>query len=91
MDDDGRLAGHRAGMTKFYAFKFNQGTGSSLSALIFGNWFRKQIKASGLANKCSAHGLRKAAARRLAKPGARRDRFWKCEAAVTGHKSLRED
>jgi integrase len=60
--------------------------GKPFTAAGFGNWFRKQIKAAGLANNCSAHGLRKAAARRLAEAGCTVPQI----AAVTGHKSLRE-
>ena len=39
--------------------------GQPLTAAGFGNWFRDACNAAGL-NNCSAHGLRKAAARRLA-------------------------
>ncbi|MBT3371982.1 MAG: tyrosine-type recombinase/integrase [Rhodospirillaceae bacterium] len=52
----------------------------------FGNWFRKQIRTAKLPEHCSAHGLRKAAARRLAEAGCTAPQI----AAVTGHKSLRE-
>jgi integrase len=51
----------------------------------FGNWFRKQCDLAGLA-KCSAHGLRKAAATRLADAGCSANQI----AAITGHKSLSE-
>jgi integrase len=51
----------------------------------FGNWFRKQCVAAGLSH-CSAHGLRKAAARRLAEAGCTAHEI----AAITGHASLRE-
>jgi integrase len=51
----------------------------------FGNWFRKQCDAAGLCH-CSAHGLRKAAARRLAEAGCTAHEI----AAITGHASLRE-
>lgn len=37
----------------------------------FGNWFGECARAAGVAEGCTAHGLRKAAARRLRKPGAR--------------------
>ena len=40
----------------------------------------------GLPENCTAHGLRKAAARRLAEAGCSASQI----AAVTGHKSLRE-
>jgi integrase len=52
----------------------------------FGDWFRSEVRKAGLPRKASFHGLRKAAARRLAEAG--------CSAsvisAVTGHQSLRE-
>jgi integrase len=51
----------------------------------FGNWFRDQCNAAGLGH-CSAHGLRKAAARRLAEAGCTAHEI----AAITGHASLRE-
>jgi integrase len=51
----------------------------------FGNWFRKQCDAAGLPH-CSAHGLRKAAARRLAEAGCTPHEI----AAITGHASLKE-
>jgi integrase len=51
----------------------------------FGNWFRDQCDAARLLH-CSAHGLRKAAARRLAEAGCTAHEI----AAVTGHASLRE-
>jgi integrase len=51
----------------------------------FGHWFRKQCNAVGLPH-CSAHGLRKAAARRLAEAGCTEHEI----AAITGHASLKE-
>ena len=42
--------------------------GKPFTAAGFGNWFREQCTAAGLPH-CSAHGLRKAAARRLAEAG----------------------
>src|SRR5215831_10598992 len=51
----------------------------------FGNWFRRQCREAGLRG-CSAHGLRKAAARRLAEAGCSTHEI----AAITGHASLRE-
>lgn len=58
----------------------------SFSAAGFGNWFRDRINEAGLPSRCSAHGLRKAAARRLAEAGCTPHQI----AAVTGHKSLAE-
>jgi integrase len=51
----------------------------------FGNWFRDQCDLAGLPH-CSAHGLRKAAATRLANAGCSSDQI----KAITGHKSLSE-
>lgn len=48
----------------------------------FGNWFRERCNEAGLPH-CSAHGLRKAAARRLAEAGASNQEI----KSVTGHKS----
>jgi integrase len=52
----------------------------------FGNWFREQCRAAGLPRNCLAHGLRKAAARRLADAGCTEHEI----RAITGHASLRE-
>jgi integrase len=51
----------------------------------FGNWFRKQCDMAGL-HHCSAHGLRKACARRGAEEGWTEHEI----AAITGHASLQE-
>jgi integrase len=51
----------------------------------FSNWFREQCNMAGLPH-CSAHGLRKAAARRLAEAGCTEHEI----AAITGHASLRQ-
>lgn len=51
----------------------------------FGNWFRERCNEAGLP-QCSAHGLRKAAARRLAEAGCSNQAI----KAVTGHKTDRE-
>ena len=59
--------------------------GKPFSPAGFGNWFRAQCDAAGLIH-CSAHGLRKATARRLAEAGCTPHEI----AAITGHKSLRE-
>ncbi len=59
--------------------------GAPFTAAGFGNWFRDRCNEAGLPH-CSFHGLRKAAATRLADVG--------CDlleiAAITGHASLRE-
>jgi integrase len=59
--------------------------GQPFTAAGFGNWFREQCDGVGLKH-CSAHGLRKAAARRLAEAGCTEHEI----AAITGHASLRE-
>lgn len=60
--------------------------GQPYTAAGFGNWFRENCKAAGLPDGCTAHGLRKAAARRLAEAGCTAHEIM----AVTGHKNLSE-
>ena len=60
-------------------------TGKPFSPAGFGNWFRDRCNEAGLSH-CSAHGLRKAAARRLAEAGCTMHEI----AAITGHASLSE-
>lgn len=52
----------------------------------FGNWFGEKARDAGCADGCTAHGLRKAAARRLAEAGCTPHQI----KAVTGHKNLAE-
>lgn len=52
----------------------------------WGNFMSTAISAAGLPSRCKAHGLRKAAARRLAEAGCSEKQI----AAVTGHKSMEE-
>lgn len=59
--------------------------GKPFTAAGFGNWFRGCCDEAHLQH-CSAHGLRKAAARRLAEAGNSANHI----AAVTGHLSLKE-
>jgi integrase len=59
--------------------------GKPYSAPGFGNWFRELCDAAGCPD-VSAHGLRKATARRLAEIGCTAHQI----AAVTGHASLSE-
>jgi len=59
--------------------------GKPFTAAGFGNWFRDRCDEAGL-SRCSAHGLRKAASRRLAEYGCTVHEV----AAITGHASLRE-
>ena len=60
-------------------------TGKPFSPAGFGNWFRDRCNEAGLSH-CSAHGLRKATARRLAEAGCTMHEI----AAITGHASLSE-
>jgi integrase len=59
--------------------------GAPFTAQGLGDWFKKKCKLAGLPH-CSAHGLRKAAATRLANAGCSVNEI----AAITGHASLRE-
>jgi len=59
--------------------------GKPFTAAGFGNWFRDQCNRAGLRH-CSFHGLRKAAASRLAEAGATVHEI----AAITGHATLKE-
>lgn len=52
----------------------------------FSNRFREWCDAAGLPKECSAHGLRKAACRRLAEAGCSANEI----AAISGHATLRE-
>ncbi len=52
----------------------------------FGNWFSDACRAAGLPKGCSAHGLRKAACRRLAEAGCSANTI----ASISGHKTLKE-
>ena len=52
----------------------------------FGNWMADKIADAGLPEHCVTHGLRKAAARRLAEAGCSANEI----AAVTGHATLKE-
>lgn len=59
--------------------------GKPFTAAGFGNWFRQMCNEAGLLH-CSAHGLRKAQARRLAEAGCSAHEI----ASITGHKTLAE-
>ena len=59
--------------------------GKPFTSAGFGNWFRDQCDAAGLRH-CTFHGLRKAAARRLAEYGCTPHEI----AAITGHATLKE-
>jgi integrase len=59
--------------------------GKPFTAAGFGNWFRQVCNEAGLST-CAAHGLRKAASRRLAEAGCTAHQIM----AITGHKTLKE-
>jgi integrase len=59
--------------------------GKPFTAAGFGNWFRDRCDEAGLP-QCSAHGLRKCAATRLAQAGCSLHQVM----AMTGHKSMSE-
>ncbi|MBK1793407.1 tyrosine-type recombinase/integrase [Devosia sp. WQ 349] len=59
--------------------------GKPHSAKAFGNWFQKRVQEASL-DGCTYHGLRKAAARRLAEAGCTNQQI----KAITGHKTDRE-
>lgn len=60
--------------------------GNALSVNGFYNVFSDWCQKAGLPDRCSPHGLRKAAARRLAEAGCTTHQI----AAITGHKTLSE-
>lgn len=72
---------HRSGHMTFLVTSF----GKPFTTAGFGNWFRERCDEAGLP-QCSAHGLRKAIASRLAEAGASGAELM----AVTGHQSLEE-
>jgi enterobacteria phage integrase len=60
--------------------------GQPFSAKGFGNMMSAAIRQAGLPARCKAHGLRKAAARRLAEASCSASEIM----AITGHKTLAE-
>jgi integrase len=60
--------------------------GKSFGAASFGFWFRQRCREAGLPKHCAAHGLRKAACRRLAEAGCSANVI----AAISGHATLAE-
>ena len=75
------IASAPSGHLTFLATRF----GRPFEASAFSHWFRDQCDVAGLPH-CSAHGLRKAAARRLAEAGCTAHEI----GAITGHASLAE-
>ena len=67
------------------SFILNKNNRPFKSAAAFGNWFGKCVQAAGLKG-VSAHGLRKAACRRLAEVGCSAHEIQ----AISGHKTLSE-
>jgi len=61
-------------------------TGSPYTAKGFSQWMSEAANQAGLPKQAAAHGLRKAAARRLAEAGCSANMIM----SVTGHKSLKE-
>lgn len=60
--------------------------GNPMSEAGFSNWFSDSARDAGLPHNSSPHGLRKAAARRLAEAGCSTSEI----AAITGHSTLKE-
>jgi integrase len=60
--------------------------GKPFTAAGFGGWFRSRCDEAGLPKECAAHGLRKAACRRLAEAGCSANII----ASISGHTTLRE-
>jgi integrase len=60
--------------------------GGPFNATAFSNWFKDACRKAGLPSQASVHGLRKAAARRLAEAGCTAHEI----AAITGHATLKE-
>ena len=75
------IADTPSGHLTFLTTRFGSPFGSSA----FSHWFRDRCNEAGLPH-CSAHGLRKAAARRLAEAGCTAHEI----GAITGHASLSE-
>jgi integrase len=61
-------------------------TGAAFSSAGFGNAFREWCNEADLPKRCSSHGLRKAACRRLAEAGCSEHEI----ASISGHESLAE-
>jgi len=62
------------------------GTGAPFTPAGLGNWFREAVRSAELSDELSLHGLRKAAARRLAEAGCTTHEI----ASITGHRTLSE-
>jgi len=60
--------------------------GKPFTGHAFSDWFGKACDAAGLGSRCTFHGLRKAACRRLAEAGCSANEI----AAISGHSTLKE-
>jgi integrase len=60
--------------------------GTPFSGHAFSDWFGKACKQAGLDKRCTFHGLRKAACRRLAESGCSANEI----ASISGHTTLKE-
>src|SRR5262249_45707944 len=60
--------------------------GTPFTGHAFSDWFRKACKQAGLDKRCSFHGLRKAACRRLAEAGCTAHEIM----SISGHTTLKE-
>jgi integrase len=80
------LVGDRAGAGSSRLLFLTTKTGKPYSPNDLSDEFRVWCDAAGLPAECSLHGLRKAAARRLAEAGCSTHEI----AAITGHKTLKE-
>lgn len=75
-----------AGWPKTHVALLTTNFGKPFSPKGFGNWMADRIADAGLGERCVTHGLRKAAARRLAEAGCSANEI----AAITGHMTLKE-
>jgi integrase len=71
---------------KTHAALLTTNFGKPFSPKGFGNWMADRISDASLGEQCVTHGLRKAAARRLAEAGCSANEI----AAITGHTTLKE-
>jgi integrase len=78
------LSDELAKTEKQHAVLVSTVTGRAYSSTYLGASFAEAIRKAALPNECVLHGLRKAAARRLAEAGATSHQIM----AITGHKSL---
>mgnify|MGYP007100052679 CR=1 FL=1 len=80
------LADELAATPKSHAVVVAAASGGSYTPRYLGTSFARAIDAAGLASECVLHGLRKAAARRLAEAGATDAEIM----SITGHRSRHE-